>query len=98
MNYKLLNRIIAAIVFVISNVVLFLTVQPSVSFWDCGEFIASGFSLQVPHPPGAPFFLLLGRIFSLLPFGENMAFRFNTISVLASALSILFLYLIAVKL
>lgn len=98
MNYKLLNRIFAAIVFVISNVVLFLTVQPSVSFWDCGEFIASGFSLQVPHPPGAPFFLLLGRIFSLLPFGENMAFRFNTISVLASAFSILFLYLIAVKL
>ncbi|MCK9424858.1 MAG: DUF2723 domain-containing protein [Ignavibacteriaceae bacterium] len=98
MNYKLLNRIIAAIVFVISTVVLFLTVQPSVSFWDCGEFIASGFSLQVPHPPGAPFFLLLGRVFAMLPFADNMAFRFNIISVLSSSLSILFLYLIAVKL
>jgi hypothetical protein len=63
MNYKLTNRIFAAAVFLISLVVLILTVQPSVSFWDCGEFIAAGYYLQVPHPPGTPFFLLIGRIF-----------------------------------
>ncbi len=98
MNYKLTNRIFASVVFLISLVVLLLTVQPSVSFWDCGEFIAAGYYLQVPHPPGTPFFLLLGRIFSLLPIGESIAFRVNLISVFSSALSILFLYLIAVKL
>jgi hypothetical protein len=98
MNYKLLERIVGIAVFIISATVLFFTVQPSVSFWDCGEFIAASFSLQVPHPPGTPFFLLLGRIFSMIPFAENIAFRVNAISVLASAFSVLFLYLIAVML
>lgn len=98
MNFKLLERIIGVVVFLLSITVLFFTVQPSVSFWDCGEFIAAGYYLQVPHPPGTPFFLLLGRIFSMIPFADNIAFRVNTISVLTSALSVLFLYLIAVKL
>ena len=98
MNYKLINRIFAAAVFLISAVVLFSTVQPSVSFWDCGEFTASAYYLQVPHPPGAPMFTILGRLFSMIPFAANIAFRVNTISVLASAFSVLFLYLIAVKL
>lgn len=98
MNFNLLNKIIAGIVFVISFVVLFMTVQPSVSFWDCGEFIAASVSLQVPHPPGTPFFLLLGNIFSKLPFGENLGYRVNLISVISSAFAVLFLYLIAVKL
>lgn len=98
MNYKVLHKIFAAVTFLISLLVLFSTVQPSVSFWDCGEFIASGYYLQVPHPPGAPFFLLLGKIFSMVPFVANIGLRFNSISVLTSALSILFLYLIAVKL
>jgi hypothetical protein len=98
MNYKQINRIFAAIVFAISATVLFSTVQPSVSFWDCGEFIAAAFSLQVPHPPGAPLFTLLGRVFSMLPIASNVALRINYISVLASASSIMFLYLIAVKL
>lgn len=98
MNFNLLNKIIAGVVFVISFVVLFMTVQPSVSFWDCGEFIAASVSLQVPHPPGTPFFLLLGNLFSKLPIGENLGFRVNMISVISSAISILFLYLIAVKL
>jgi len=98
MNYKLLRNIIGAAVFLLSLVVLFMTVQPSVSFWDCGEFIAASFYLQVPHPPGTPFFLLLGRIFAMIPFVENIGLRVNYISVLSSAASILFLYLIAVKL
>jgi hypothetical protein len=98
MNFNLLNKVIAGIVFIISFIVLFMTVQPSVSFWDCGEFIAASVSLQVPHPPGTPFFLLIGNIFSKLPIGENLGFRVNMISVISSALSILLLYLIAVKL
>ncbi|HKJ81641.1 MAG TPA: DUF2723 domain-containing protein, partial [Ignavibacteriaceae bacterium] len=98
MNYKQINRIFAAIVFAISAIVLFSTVQPSVSFWDCGEFIAAAFSLQVPHPPGAPLFTLIGRVFSMVPIAGNIALRINYISVLASASSIMFLYLIAVKL
>ena len=98
MNYKRLNRIFGAVVFIISAVVLFSTVQPSVSFWDCGEFIAAGYYLQVPHPPGAPFISILDRIFSMLPLASNIGLRVNIISVLSSAFAILFLYLIAVKL
>ena len=98
MNYKLLNRIFASVIFLISAFVLFSTVQPSVSFWDCGEFIAAGYYLQVPHPPGAPFISILDRIFSLLPIAGNIGLRVNVISVLSSAFSIMFLYLIAVKL
>lgn len=97
-NYSLLNKIFAGVVFLISTIILFSTVQPSVSFWDAGEFISSAYYLQVPHPPGAPFFSIVGRIFSIVPFVENVALRVNTISVLASGFSILFLYLIAVKL
>jgi Protein O-mannosyl-transferase TMEM260-like len=97
MNYKLLNRIIAVIVLIISAVVLFSTVQPSVSFWDCGEFTAAAYYLQVPHPPGTPFFIIIGRLFSMIPFVANIALRVNTISVLTSASSVFFLYLIIVK-
>lgn len=98
MNYKIFHRVTAGVVFFISTLVLILTVQPSVSFWDCGEFIAASYALQVPHPPGAPFFLLLGKLFSFIPFGENIAYRINMISVFSSSLSVLLLYLIAVKL
>ena len=98
MNYKLVNKIFAVCVFLISFFVLFSTVQPSVSFWDPGEFLAAAYYLQVPHPPGSPLFTILGRVFSMLPIAGNIALRINYISVLASAFSILFLYLIAVKL
>ncbi|GAB4131089.1 MAG: hypothetical protein Fur0015_04940 [Ignavibacteriales bacterium] len=98
MAQKNLNKIFGLIVFVISLATYFLTVQPSVSFWDCGEFIASSYLMQVPHPPGTPFFLMLGRVFSLIPFADNLALRVNSISVISSAFTILFLYLIAVKL
>ena len=99
MKNKLVYRITAAVVFVISFVQFLLTAQPSVSFWDCGEFTAAAYSLQVPHPPGAPFFSIIGRVFSMLPlFGNNIGFRVNMVSILASAFSVLFLYLIAVKL
>ncbi len=98
MDLVKLKRIIGGIVFFIAAFTYFATVQPSVSFWDCGEFIASANLLQVPHPPGTPFFLILGRLFAMIPFAENIAFRVNTVSVLSSAFVVLFLYLIAVKL
>ena len=98
MNHKVIHKIIAALVFLITLFQFLMTVQPSVSFWDCGEFIAASFSLQVPHPPGDPLFLILGRVFSMIPFGANTAYRVNMISVFASAFSTLFLYLIVVKL
>ena len=98
MSQQNIHRFTAFIVFLIAAVTYFITAQPSVSFWDCGEFIASSYSLQVPHPPGTPFFILIGRLLSMIPFAENIAFRVNTISIFSSALVILFLYLSAVKL
>jgi tetratricopeptide (TPR) repeat protein len=70
---------------------------PTVSFWDCGEFIATAFSLGVPHPPGSPLYLIIGRIFSLIPISSDIAFRVNIISPIVSAVAVLFLYLIIVK-
>ncbi len=97
MNTDTIRKVIGFFVFMITAVVYFMTVQSNVSFWDCGEFIASSSLLQVPHPPGTPFFLILGRFFSMLPFGDNVAFRVNSISVVSSAFTVLFLYLVAVK-
>lgn len=98
MNHKLINRITGLFVFLIAFVVYSLTVQPSVSFWDCGEFIAASYYLQVPHPPGAPLFLLIGRIFMMIPFVENLGLRMNYVSVLSAAFTSMFLYFVVVKL
>lgn len=82
------------IVFAIALLTYALTMEQTASFWDCGEFIACAFKLQVPHPPGAPFFLLIGRIFSMFALGDvtKVAFWVNMLSVLCSAFTILFLY------
>jgi hypothetical protein len=98
MNFKTMHRIFAAVVFLISLFIFYSTVQPSVSFWDCGEFLAAAHYLQIPHPPGAPFFLILGNLFMKLPFAANLGFKMNLISVFSSAIAVLFLYLVAVKL
>jgi len=92
------HRLTALAVFLASLVLYFLTMSPTTSFWDCGEFIASSHSLSVPHPPGAPFFLLLGRLFSMLPLFEDIGARVNFISVLSSALTVMLLYLVIVQL
>jgi len=80
--------------FVIATTVYALTVEPTASFWDCGEFIAVSYKLMVPHPPGAPFFLLIGRIFSMFALGDTqkVAFWINMLSVICSGATILFLY------
>lgn len=98
MNRKLLHRALGASVFVVSAVQFLLTAQPSVSFWDPGELSAAAYLLQVPHPPGGPLFSLVGRLFYLLPIPGDLGFRMNMLSVLASAFSVLLLYLVAVRL
>ena len=92
-----LNRIIAGIIFLVSFLVYYNTMAPTVSFWDCGEFIATSHTLGVPHPPGSPLFLIIGRVFSMIPFSPDIAFRVNLISVFVSALAVMLLYLIIVK-
>ncbi len=98
MEPKQFNRLMGAVVFVFSFIIYFMTMAPTVSYWDCGEFIACSYKLAVPHPPGAPLYLLVGRIFTLLPIFENIARRVNFISTISSAFTILFLYLITVHL
>jgi hypothetical protein len=98
MNFKLMHRVSAFIVFVASTIILLMTVAPTLSFWDCGEFITSAVTLGVPHPPGAPFFQLVGRIFSLLPTSGDLGFRMNLLSTLSSSISVLFAYLIIMRL
>lgn len=92
-----LNRIIALGVFLIALVVYSITLSPTVAFWDVGEFCAAGYLLQVPHPPGSPLFLLLLRIASMLPLSPDLAVRMHSVSAFASALSVMFTYLSAVK-
>ncbi len=84
---------LAVAVFLIALVTYLRTVQPTVPYWDCGEFIASAAVLGVPHPPGTPLFMLVGRMFAMLPFGE-IAWRVNIVSSVASALAVMFGYLI----
>lgn len=87
----------AGVVLLVALITYGITVAPTVSFWDCGEFIACAYTLGIPHPPGAPLFILLGKFFSLvIPFGE-VALRVNLISVLSSTLTVLFFYLILVR-
>ena len=92
-QYKLINRLAGAGVMLFSFIVYLLTLEPSASFWDCGEFIASSYKLQVGHPPGAPLFMLIGRVVSLLASNPSkVALMINTFSGLASAATIMFLY------
>jgi len=93
-NFNRLNRITGWIVGLIACTVFILTMEPTGSFWDCGEFITSCNRLEIPHPPGAPLFILMGRFFIIL-FGDNphtAARAVNSVSALASGLSIMFLF------
>ena len=94
MQEKKANIIISLLVFLVSLVVYTKTMAPTVSFWDSGEFISSSHILGVPHPPGTPFYVLVGRVFSMLPISSVIAVRVNFLSVFFSALANLFFYLI----
>jgi hypothetical protein len=94
LNFRKINNLTGWGVFLIALVVYALTVEPTASFWDVGEFIAASYKLQVPHPPGAPFFLMVNRMFSLLALGDpaKVAYWVNMSSVLFSAATVLFLF------
>jgi tetratricopeptide (TPR) repeat protein len=93
-SFKKLNLIIGWIIFAIASMVYILTVEPTASWWDCGEYIATAYKLQVGHPPGAPLFQMIGRVFSLLAFGDTskVALMINIMSALSSGLTIMFLF------
>jgi MFS family permease len=92
MNFKKVNNITGWVICIIACLVYILTAEASGSFWDTGEFIASAYKLQLPHPPGAPVFTLLGRMFIVLFGGNNPAFAVNVMSAVASGFTILFLF------
>ena len=93
MNYKRLNTIIGWLVFVIAAVTYCMTIEPTASFWDCPEFITTGYKMEVGHPPGAPIFMLTANLFSQFTSDPSkVAMMVNTMSALLSALCILFLF------
>ncbi len=98
MEHKKLNRIFAFVVLVISLGIYIKTLSPTVVFWDVGEFCAAAYLLQVPHPPGAPLFLLIARVSSMIPFVEDIAVRMHILSAIGSAITCALLYLIIVDL
>ncbi|MEM6287319.1 MAG: DUF2723 domain-containing protein [Bacteroidota bacterium] len=104
MTGKLLDRLVAFGVFLYAFVVYWLTMAETSPFWDSGEFIAISNGLQVSHPPGAPFYMLVGRLFSMIApvFGglspEPVAFAVNLVSVICSALTILLTHLVILRL
>ena len=92
-QYKKANIIGGWVVFLISAVVYMITKDPSAPFWDCGEFIAASYKREVPHPPGAPFFMLISRFFSLFASDPSQVAKWvNSVSALASAMTIAFLF------
>jgi hypothetical protein len=94
MNFKKVNNIVGWLVTLIACSTYILTAEAGGSLWDCGEFVSSCFKLQIPHPPGAPMFVLIGRFFIVL-FGNDpltAAKAVNIMSALASGFTILFLF------
>jgi Protein of unknown function (DUF2723) len=92
MNYKKINNITGWVVCLIACTVYMLTKEKSASFWDCGEFLSGSFKLEVVHSPGAPLFLMLGRMFTMFTDGKGAAAAVNSLSALASGFTILFLF------
>lgn len=97
MNWKLVDRIVAGAVFVWALVLYILTVAPTASFWDSGEFIAIANKLEVSHPPGAPFYMLVGRLFSMFVPAEYVALSINLVSVISSTFAVLLTHLIILR-
>lgn len=92
------KSLVAVGVFLVSLATYLKTVAPTTSFWDCGEFIACSYTLGIPHPPGAPLYLIIGRIFSIIPWVSDIGLRVNIISCIFSAFSAMFTFLIIVRL
>lgn len=89
----LINNILGWAVFLIAAITYFVTLEPTASWWDCSEFITSAFKLEVGHPPGAPFHMILGRVFTLFAGDPSRAaFMVNAMSAIASAATVMLLY------
>ena len=93
-SYRKINNLTGWAIFAIATIVYMLTIEPTASWWDCGEYIATAYKLQVGHPPGAPLFQLIGRFFTLFAFGDvtKVALMVNIMSGLSSSFTILFLF------
>ena len=91
------NALIAFGVWLMAFVVYYSTKAASVSFWDCGEFLAAGHVLGIPHPPGTPLYVMMARLFSLLPIDSDLAVRMNLLSVVSSSFTAMFGYLVSVR-
>jgi len=93
-SYKRINDLLGWLVFVIASATYVLTVEPTTSFWDCGEYIATSVKLQVGHPPGAPLFQLMGAVVANLLAGDvtQQAYYVNLLSAFSSSFTILFLF------
>ena len=89
---------ISLVVFLLSFGIYLRTMAPTLAFWDCGEFIACSYILGIAHPPGSPLYILMGRVFSIIPFFEQIAARVNLLSALTSALAVWMTYLVILKL
>ena len=92
-KFKLINNVVSVIVLILSSFVYLSTIEPTASFWDCGEFIASSYKLEVGHPPGNPVFNLFARFFTMFTDNMHAAAAVNSMSALCSGLTIFFLYL-----
>ncbi len=92
-GYKFYNKVVGWFIFLIAAIVYLSTIEPTASFWDCPEFIATAFSLQVGHPPGAPLFMIMGRLFTMFAGSPaQVPVMVNILTALASAFTILFLF------
>ncbi|MEG2067311.1 MAG: DUF2723 domain-containing protein, partial [Tannerellaceae bacterium] len=86
-KYKLINNTLGWLTFLLASTVYLMTMEPTASFWDCGEFISSAFKLEVGHPPGAPFFMLTANLFTQFASSpEKVAIMVNSMSALFSGL------------
>src|SRR5574344_2942685 len=92
-RFNIIDKLTGLLVFAIAMVTYALTIEPTASFWDCSELISTAAKLEVGHPPGAPFFMLTGKFFSLFASDTSqIAMMINLMSAFLSALTILFLF------
>ncbi len=96
MSDRMIRYLIASVIFLVSFLVYFSTMPPTLSFWDSGEFIATSYILGIPHSPGTPLYVLVGRVFTMLPLQLTAAEKVNLLSVVFGSLGILMAYLIMV--
>ena len=93
LSFRLVNRLTGWIVFIIASITYILTAEPTTGLWDCGEFITTSVGLQVGHPPGAPLFMIISRLFAIFaPSVETQALMINYMSGICSSLTVLFLF------